>query len=75
MGAHMHELNETLFLLLNATGQPSTAVLAIRFLAQYAIWLVPLALIAGWLRGNSQLRMDAIAYLSATRNKPNAQLS
>ena len=48
MGAHMHELNETLFLLLNATGQPSTAVLAIaRFLAEYAIWLVPLALIAG----------------------------
>ena len=57
MGAHMQELNKTLFLFLNASGEPGTAVLAIaRFLAQYAIWLVPLALITGWLRGNSQLR-------------------
>lgn len=53
----MQELNESLFLLLNASSQPSALVVLIaKFFADYAIWLVPLALVAGWLRGNNHLR-------------------
>lgn len=61
----MRELNETLFLLLNASPHPNELlVLVAKFLADYAIWLVPLTLVAGWLRGNNHLRklmLEAIA--------------
>ena len=53
----MRELNEALFLLLNASDHPSAVVLTIaKFFADYAIWLVPVALVVGWLRGGESTR-------------------
>ena len=53
----MQELNQTLFLLLNAPLHPSAAaVLVARFFAEVAIGVVPLALVAGWLRGGNATR-------------------
>ena len=53
----MQVLNETLFLLLNAPLHPSAAaVLVARFFAEVAIGVVPLALVAGWLRGGNATR-------------------
>ncbi len=53
----MQVLNETLFLLLNAPPHPGAAtVLVARFFAEVAIWAVPLALVAGWLRGGNATR-------------------
>ena len=53
----MNQLNESLFLLINASAHPNTVLLAIaRLLAEYAIWVIPLALITGWLRGNEDTR-------------------
>lgn len=53
----MEKLNQTLFLLLNATDHPSVAlVLLAQGLANYAIWIVPALLIMGWLRGSESVR-------------------
>ncbi|HQS30935.1 MAG TPA: undecaprenyl-diphosphatase, partial [Polaromonas sp.] len=53
----MQVLNEILFLLLNAPPHPGAAtVLVARFFAEVAIWAVPLALVAGWLRGGNATR-------------------
>lgn len=53
----MQAFNESLFFLLNASSQPSAFVMLVaKFFADYAIWLVPLVLVVGWLRGNSHLR-------------------
>ena len=53
----MQVLNETLFLLLNAPLHPSAAaVLVARFFAEVAIGVVPLGLVAGWLRGGNATR-------------------
>ncbi len=53
----MESLNRTLFLLLNAPADPPPFLLSLaRILAQWAIWLVPPALVLGWLRGNDRLR-------------------
>lgn len=57
MEVRMQELNESLFLLLDASYPPSTFVVLIaKFFAEYTILLVPLALLAGWLRGNNNQR-------------------
>jgi undecaprenyl-diphosphatase len=53
----MQELNETLFLLLNASDHPSSIVMTLAILfAEYVIWLVPLTLFIGWLRGSDLTR-------------------
>jgi undecaprenyl-diphosphatase len=53
----MSELNEALFLLLNASEHPSIIALTLaKLFAVYAIWLVPLTLFFGWLRGNDHTR-------------------
>ncbi|MHB1250360.1 MAG: undecaprenyl-diphosphatase [Polaromonas sp.] len=53
----MRDINEALFLWLNAPEQPDTVVLALAgWLANYAIWLVPVILVAGWLRGSDSTR-------------------
>lgn len=52
----MQELNETLFLLLNAPDNPNAYVLLIaRFLAEQMIWLAPLSLLAGWMLGREKI--------------------
>lgn len=53
----MQELNEALFLLINASEHPNAILLTIaRFFAEYALWLIPLTLAAGWLRGTERTR-------------------
>jgi undecaprenyl-diphosphatase len=53
----MNELNEALFLWLNAaTHAPILAVVTAKFFAGYAVLLIPLALLAGWLRGDEATR-------------------
>ena len=53
----MEQLNQTLFLLLNAPAQPNASTLALAiFFAQYAIWVIPAAVGFGWLRGNERTR-------------------
>ena len=53
----MEELNVDLFLMINAPEQPDAVLLAIaKTLADYVIWLVPLVLLAGWLRGGESVR-------------------
>ena len=44
----MEALNQTLFLLINASAQPNSAVVALAMLfGEYAIWLVPRLSLAG----------------------------
>lgn len=52
----MESLNHTLFLWINAPADASATIvwLAMAF-AEYAIWLVPLTLVAGWLWGEPQI--------------------
>ncbi len=53
----MRDINEALFLWLNAPEHPNTILLVIASgLANYAIWLVPVILVAGWLRGSDSTR-------------------
>jgi undecaprenyl-diphosphatase len=53
----MNELNQTLFLLINAPTYHHPLVTGIaKLLGEYAIWLVPIALVFGWLRGTEQNR-------------------
>lgn len=53
----MNEFNETLFLLMNASAHPNAfVVFAAKFLAEYAIWLIPFSLVIGWLRGAESTR-------------------
>ncbi len=57
----MLSLNHTLFLFLNAPEDPSTgALLVANFLALYAIFLVPLLLVGGWLRGTKLIRIGML---------------
>ena len=57
MQAPLQVFNETLFLLLNAPLHPSAAaVLVAKFFAEVAIGVVPLALVAGWVRGGNATR-------------------
>lgn len=53
----MEALNYTLFRLINASADPNPHVVSMAvFFAEYAIALVPLALVAGWLRGDDARR-------------------
>jgi undecaprenyl-diphosphatase len=53
----MEDLNQTLFLLLNASAHPSIFMLGVAiFFAVYAIWAVPAVIGIGWLRGNQSTR-------------------
>lgn len=57
----MESLNHTLFLWINAPSDPAAATvwLAMAF-AEYAIWVVPLTLVAGWLWGEPKTRRQAL---------------
>ena len=62
----MQSLNEQLFVLLNASSAPPFwAVEAARGLAEGAIWLVPLGLVLGWLRGSRRVREALLAAAAA----------
>ncbi|WHQ45992.1 undecaprenyl-diphosphatase [Alcaligenes faecalis] len=53
----MEKINQALFLFLNASGHPSVAlVMLAQGLADYAIWIVPVVLVLGWLQGNESIR-------------------
>lgn len=53
----MQNLNQTLFLWLNAPEQPHTLLLSIAiFFANYAIWVVPALIGIGWLRSSEHTR-------------------
>lgn len=53
----MEDLNQALFLWLNAPEHPSPWLLAIAtFFAEYAIWALPLLIGIGWLRGSERTR-------------------
>jgi len=57
----MEALNRTLFLLINASNRPESAIVALAMLfGEYAIWLVPATLIVCWLRGNDIVRQRLI---------------
>ncbi len=54
--------NQTLFLLLNAApGTSGAAVDAARLLADGLIWVVPIGMIIGWLRGSEATRHTLVA--------------
>ncbi|MDR3428255.1 undecaprenyl-diphosphatase [Silvimonas sp.] len=56
----MEELNQALFLWMNAPAHPSAGtVLCATVLADYLIWLVPLLLVICWLCGNASTRCFA----------------
>ena len=53
----MQELNNTLFLLINAPAHPSAMMLIVApIFAQHVIWLVPIGLLVGWLLGSERTR-------------------
>jgi undecaprenyl-diphosphatase len=53
----MEELNQTLFLLINATAHPDPVLLTIaKVCAEQLIWLIPLAVLVGWLSGAEKTR-------------------
>ncbi|KAA0891396.1 undecaprenyl-diphosphatase [Oryzomonas rubra] len=53
----MEKFNEALFLTINAPAHPQALLLALaRGLAEWSIWLIPLFLALGWLRGDGRQR-------------------
>ncbi|SFB17216.1 Undecaprenyl-diphosphatase [Collimonas sp. OK607] len=53
----MEELNQSLFLLINASAQPSALLLNSAMLfAEWLIFLIPAGLLLGWFRGGEQTR-------------------
>ncbi len=53
----MEKMNQALFLMLNAPEHPPALLLAVaQGLAEWLVWLVPLMLTLGWLRGDEKLR-------------------
>jgi undecaprenyl-diphosphatase len=57
----METFNQALFLIINASSHPNPyPVWIANVFAVYAIWLAPLALIAGWLRGDDILRQHMV---------------
>ena len=53
----MQTLNDSLFLLINAPAHPSGLMLFIaKLFAEQMIWLVPIGLMVGWLRGGERTR-------------------
>ena len=53
----MEKINHAIFLMLNAPEHPHAVLLAIAtFFAEYAIWLIPLAIGLSWLRGSEHTR-------------------
>ncbi|MCD9227437.1 undecaprenyl-diphosphatase [Ralstonia pseudosolanacearum] len=57
----MEALNHALFLWINAPAEPAAATVRLAmFFAEYAIWLAPLALVAGWLWGEPSTRRHAL---------------
>ncbi|MFJ2988529.1 phosphatase PAP2 family protein [Collimonas sp. NPDC087041] len=53
----MEELNQTLFLLINANANPNPTLLdAAIVCAELLIFLIPISLLLGWLRGDEQTR-------------------
>lgn len=58
----MEYWNQSLFLLLNAApGTSGTVVEAARLLADGLIWVVPIGMIIGWLRGSTATRHTLVA--------------
>lgn len=57
---YLEHLNNSLFLLINASlpADPATVAIAM-FFAQYLVWIVPFGLVAAWLNGPEPLRRAA----------------
>ena len=57
----MEKIDTSLFLLINASGHPDSIWLGFaRLFGVYAIWIVPVMLVAGWLRGDERSREWAV---------------
>lgn len=57
----MEELNQTIFLMINASAHPHPLMLAVaQCFAEWAIWVIPLLLMLGWLRGSERLRKQML---------------
>ncbi|MDE2428357.1 MAG: undecaprenyl-diphosphatase [Burkholderiales bacterium] len=57
----MEYINHTLFLWLNAPAHPSALLLIIAtFFAEYAIWMLPVIIGIGWLRGGELTRKNLL---------------
>ena len=53
----MKELNQALFLMINAPAHPPVLLLDMALgLAEWSVWLIPLMLTLGWLRGSEKSR-------------------
>lgn len=62
----MEHWNQTLFLILNAApGASSIAVEVARLLADGLIWIVPMGMIFGWLRGSAATRHALVAAMAS----------
>lgn len=58
----MEQFNQALFLLINADTAPNSWVVAFaKFMAALPMWLIPMLLIAGWLRGDHTIRRIFLA--------------
>lgn len=58
----MESFNQSLFLLLNAPAHPNAwVVLLAQFMAMLPQWLIPLLLVIGWLKGDSDRRKGLLA--------------
>jgi len=58
----MEALNHALFLSLNAPENPPAWTMALAiFLAEHLIWVLPLLLVTGWLRGSENIRRAMLA--------------
>lgn len=53
----MEQLNQSLFLLINADAQANQIIVMLaKFIAEIPIWLIPALLVIGWMRGDSTIR-------------------
>lgn len=63
----LEAFNQTLFLMIDATPSTPSALIGVaRFIADYAIYLVPLSLLAMWLSGDARRRETALHACCAT---------
>jgi len=58
----VEQFNQVLFLIINAGATPDSLVVAFaKFMAALPMWLIPMLLIVGWLRGDNTIRRIFLA--------------